>query len=364
MHFVKTQDLKTGMRIARPIYNKKGVLLYDRDSKLTASSIESVKNFGLVGIYILDPAEPLPPMTEEDVEFERFQSVNVFAIQDELKEAVTTHHLHKLEQIVAGISRTYGHLNHRINFTQNIRSSEDFVYKHSLNVAILSAMMAYKMNIAVADTNDLLCAAIVHDIGKTTVPETLFKGEDSEEIERILDNSQDTGFEIIDTLFPSNPNVKRICTQTYRMLTDLKYEREVDKMKVLSGTRILLVAETFDTMTAMNPFSGAEPESYVEALRYLYKYPDIFNKKAVEALIDSVQILSEGVSVELSNGSKALVISENAGNILYPRVLEFDTNQILDLSDRDLYGDIDIVDVVKKMDNRYVMDGSGFSDLK
>ena len=61
MKFVRTEDLKAGMRLAKPIYNKKGVLLYERNSALTAPGIASAKNFGLIGVYILEPAEPLPP---------------------------------------------------------------------------------------------------------------------------------------------------------------------------------------------------------------------------------------------------------------------------------------------------------------
>ena len=63
MIYVKTEDLKVGMRLARPIYNKRGVLLYGRDDRLTKQGIESVNNFGIIGLYILEPAEPLPPMS-------------------------------------------------------------------------------------------------------------------------------------------------------------------------------------------------------------------------------------------------------------------------------------------------------------
>lgn len=353
MHFVKTENLKTGMRIARPIYNKKGVLLYDRDSKLTTASISSISNFGLIGIYVLDPAEPLPPMTEEDIEFERFQTVNVFALKDEIDEITKTHHLHRLEFIANDIIRTYGQLHHRINFTQNIRSKEDYVYKHSLNVAILSAMMSYKMGLMPADFTDCINACLIHDIGKTTIPAALLDGAEDEDFERMMETSQDTGFELIDTLFPSNPNVKRFCTQTYKILQDLKNGREQEKMRILVGTRVMLVAETFDSMTAMSATGKGEPHSYLEALRFLMSHPEVFNKKAVEALVDSIQILSAGVSVELSNGEKALVISTNTGNILYPMVLVFSTNQMMDLSNRNLYGDLEIVDVVKTMDDRY-----------
>ncbi len=67
MRFIKTDDLRAGMRLAKPIYNKNGVLLYERNSELTLPGISSIKNFGLIGIYILEPAEPVPPLSREDI---------------------------------------------------------------------------------------------------------------------------------------------------------------------------------------------------------------------------------------------------------------------------------------------------------
>ena len=142
MIFVRQENLKVGMRLAKPIYNKKGVLLYDRDSKLTSQGIESVKNFGIIGLYILEPAEPLPPMTEEDMEFERFQMVTSFAIGDELKELHDKGNIKNLPNISASIIKGYGRLDHKINFVQNLRSTEDEIAKHSLYCAMLSAMIS------------------------------------------------------------------------------------------------------------------------------------------------------------------------------------------------------------------------------
>ena len=84
MKFVKTEDLKVGMRLARPIYNKQGVLLFERDSKLMPQTITSVEKFGLLGVYILEPTEPLMPMSEEDIEFERFQTVGIFGLKEDM----------------------------------------------------------------------------------------------------------------------------------------------------------------------------------------------------------------------------------------------------------------------------------------
>lgn len=84
MQFVKTSDLKPGMRLAKPIYNKMGVLLYERDTKLTIQGINSIENFGLIGIFILEPAEPLPPLSKEDLEFEQFQTIYMFKLKENM----------------------------------------------------------------------------------------------------------------------------------------------------------------------------------------------------------------------------------------------------------------------------------------
>jgi hypothetical protein len=59
--------------------------------------------------------------------------------------------------------------------------------------------------------------------------------------------------------------------------------------------------------------------------------------------------------VELNTGDKALVLAENTQDVLNPMVLSFSDNTIIDLSSR-AYADVEIVDVMKTMDNRHVMD--------
>ena len=110
MIFVRNENLRVGMRLAKPIYDKKGVLLYERDSKLTPQGIESVSNFGIIGLYILEPAEPLPPMSPEDIEFERFTQATSFAIADELKELHDHGKLKNISNIVTSIIKGYGNV--------------------------------------------------------------------------------------------------------------------------------------------------------------------------------------------------------------------------------------------------------------
>lgn len=353
MLFVKSDKLKIGMRLARPIYNKNGVLLFERNSKLTEQGVESIRNFGLIGIFILEPAEPVPPMTQDDIEFERFQTMQVFAIEEELKKMMDTHKSSKIEQIVSSITKSYGHLDRKINFIQGLRSREDYLYKHSLNAAILCALIGHVLNIKVEEQRSVVEAALVHDIGHLEMPEELIGKTDLTEEERIAQDAvQEKGFRVLDDVFSTEKTIKRICTQFYRTLRDFQDGKTPD-MRIVIGAKILLVAQTYDKMTAMQ--YGRDPSSEVAVVRFLQDHPEVFDPKIVDALIHSIYILAPGTSVELNTGEKALVLTSNEQNILQPIVLTFGNNSVMDLSNRD-YSDIYIKDIMKTMDNRYIMD--------
>ncbi len=142
--------------------------------------------------------------------------------------------------------------------------------------------------------------------------------------------------------------------QTQANLENLEKGKTSDLPKMVMGAKILSVAETYDTMTAVQ--LDKDPESEVAAFKFLLGHLDYFDERVVNALTDSVNILIPGVSVELNTGAKALVLAENRQNILKPMVLTFQDNKIIDLDSRDNRGRIEIVDIMKTMDNRYVMD--------
>ena len=352
MLFVKSTELKAGMRLARPIYNKNGVLLYERNSKLTAQSINSVKNFGLLGIFVLEPAEPVPPMTQDDIAFERFQTMTVFAIQDELTRVIDKGHAQKTLLIAEEIIRNYGHLEKKINLIQSLRSKEDFIYKHALNVAILCAMIAHRLNLKREDQQDAVIAAMVHDIGKLTVSESVRDKIEWDEFDREdVQEAEIHGHSLIEKAY-SSTGMRRACLQAQKLQYDFKHGVRTEA-KITVPAKILAVANTFDEMTAMQ--FGGEPASEVSALKLLLENPDVFDPDVVDALIRSINILAAGTSVELNTGEKAVVIRQNEEDILRPMILTFHDNNIVDLSNEMLYGDLEIKDIMKTLDNRYIM---------
>ena len=315
MQFVKTADLKPGMRLAKPIYNKMGVLLYERDTLLTMQGINSIENFGLIGIFILEPAEPVPPLSREDLEFEQFQTIYVFKLKENMDRLQANQAPVSLSDLVRDIQTHYGSLDHKLNFAQNLRSSADFVYKHSISVGILCAMITNQMHLPAAEQTALITAALLYDFGYLYVPQT------------VLDKGDDL-------------------TTADKDFIQLNLERGYETLRPDRG----------DYKFPVHMNINKPPISEIAAMGRLKKDKATYNPLVLSALAECIHILPTGACVDLSDGEKALVLAENPADFLHPMVLKFSTNMIYDLSDPVINKSLKITDIMKTMDNRIALD--------
>ena len=352
MIYVKAEDLKVGMRLARPIYNKKGILLYRRNDKITKQGIESVKNFGLIGLYILEPAEPLPPMSDEEIEFERFQTMAVFVIKEDLNNIMGGKSPENLMKQTDELVRRFGNLYRKIRFNQNLRSPEDYVYKHALNVAILAALISHRAGFGVVEQAEVVVAALLHDVGKLSLPPQLrSKTENLDDGEKAaVGKSVLLGVDKISNSFKMPAGVKGALLQ----MCQLQYLPDKADAKVSDTVKVLMVANAYDEYTAMK--LDEDPHTEVEAIRMLQENPDKYDPQMVRYLMDSIQILFPGVCVELTNKEKGLVIRENDRDVLRPMVLGFGSNEIYNLEIGSVYKEVQIKNIMKTMDNRIKVD--------
>ncbi len=352
MIYVKAEDLKVGMRLARPIYNKKGILLYGRNDKITKQGIESVKNFGLIGLYVLEPAEPLPPMSDEEIEFERFQTMAVFVIREDLDNIMKGESPANLMKHTDDLVRRFGNLFHKIRFNQNLRSPEDYVYKHALNVAILATLISHRAGFGIVEQAEVVVAALLHDVGKLALPPALRgKAEnlDEEEMEEVARQVL-LGVDKISRSFKMPAGVKGALMN----MCQLQYMPDSVPDKISNTVKVLMVANAYDEYTAMR--LDEDPHTEVEAVRMLQSNPDLYDPEMVKHLLDSIEILFPGVCVELTNKEKGLVIRENEKDILRPMVLGFEHNEVYNLDMGSVYKEIQIKNIMKTMDNRIKVD--------
>ena len=360
MKFVPSDELKPGMRLAKPIYNKNGVLLFDRDTRLTLPGINSISNFGLIGIYILEPAEPLPPLTKEDIEFEQSQTVYMFKLRNvldqiERKEKLGT----ELRSLIDDILLKYGSLSYRVNFNQNLRSADDFVYKHAISTAILCALISHKLGMTKRIQQIIVATALLYNIGYRFVPHHILLKEENELTEADKDSIQNSLEKGLSCLYMYNMEyefMKKAITlcEYYIFSTSSSKSIKRPDPSLITLMNILKVADVFDQTTGMK--LNHTPESEIAAMRKLEEDPEHFDAKIVKALAQCIHIVPAGASVDLSTKEKAIVIEENNANYLHPLLLNLTSFQLINLQEPKEAKRVQIVDLMKTMDNRIAID--------
>lgn len=358
MLFVRSENLTPNMRLAKPIYNKTGVLLYERDSKITSTIISSISNFGLIGVYILEPAEPVPPLSAEDIEFEKNQTVFVFSYKESLDSLKNGKLSDKFNPLVEQIIKIYGSLNHPINFVQNMRSPDDYVYKHGVSVAILCALISKYLKLDYRYQKTLISAAFLSNFGNLFIPDNIARKGTwlSANDKELIQISMEKGLDYLKQqdkklLFP----IDAIDLVEYYILSTSndKIKPKPSKMNEYLSN-ILKVANAFDQLTAMN--INHTPLSDVTAMKFLYAEQNKYSKKIVDALSKVIHIMPKGACIDLTTGDAAIVLEENNENFMKPVILRLIDNKIYDLNDPRTYKYIQIYDSMKTMDNRIKFD--------
>lgn len=143
---------------------------------------------------------------------------------------------------------------------KNIR----WVYAHSINVALLSAIFAAKLGINKANTRKIVIAALLHDIGKTIIPAVIVNKTEglSPEETTLLKQHPELGAEILANL-GFEEGIQLIVKQHHELLNGEGYPQGITKGLHIY-TQIIGVSNKFDSMLSDTHFKKAS--SLIEAL--------------------------------------------------------------------------------------------------
>lgn len=158
---------------------------------------------------------------------------------------------------------------------------------HPGRVAALCASMALSLGLAEEETDVLLRAALLHDIGKLSLPVGVLRqrGPLDETQMRLVRTHAERGAALLEALDPENEAARVILFHHERPDGQGYYGKPFDS--VPRGARLLGVAEAYDAMTASR---YRPPLSTQQALAYLAEHRGArFDAEAVDALVESVK---------------------------------------------------------------------------
>lgn len=145
-------------------------------------------------------------------------------------------------------------------FAEIIDAKSPFTYRHSNGVADAAVAIARHFSLSEEDTTFMRRAALLHDIGKLSVPNTILEKPgalDAGEWE-VVKRHPYYSHEILRRI-PGFEDLSEVAAAHHEKLDGSGYFRHLRASQISREARILVVADIFDALSAKRPYREAMP---------------------------------------------------------------------------------------------------------
>ncbi|MDD3364579.1 MAG: HD-GYP domain-containing protein, partial [Syntrophomonas sp.] len=191
---------------------------------------------------------------------------------------------------------------------EDIRTYDDYLLFHSINVAVFSIMTGLSMGYGEGTLTELGLGALLHDIGMIAInPSILNKpGPLSAQENEIIQHHPEVGFNILRSYRDISTTAAHISFQHHERVDGSGYPRQFLGKQIIVFGKIAAVADTYDAVVSDRPYrKGYSTIDGVIVLRKLAG--SYFDPEVVEAFISNIAIYPTGILLLLSTGQIALV---------------------------------------------------------
>jgi len=320
------KDLKPGMIATQSIYNKKGESILTRGVPMTQEHIDLLAAMDLTGLSVVsaDPKISVPPPA--DVVEETTRSDAIRKVYDTFHDLEDTGELDPAVLTPTAQAILRNALENRENLVQltDIRLHDNYTFGHSVNVAVLSAILGSLCNVSGDDLVNLIIGALLHDIGKLIIPQHILTkpGQLSEQEFYIIKMHPEAGrLKLQDLSTPSAEVLATIAGQHHEHIDGRGYPDQLAGDQIHLFARIVAIADVFDALTSARSYKPAyRPHT---AYRIMTKCsPGQFDEKLLNLFFDSVAIYPVGTVLKTTMGY-AIVKKTELGNTLTPTICVF-----------------------------------------
>jgi putative nucleotidyltransferase with HDIG domain len=206
------------------------------------------------------------------------------------------------------------------------KSDGEELYFHSLNVAMLSMMMARELKLPVEVVGTLGVGALLHDIGRKEVPDRiLLKTEPLTPAERnFYELHPAYGLEIAKRMQLA-PAAMAIIGEHHEFSDGTGYPKKIKGEAINLLARMVVIANHYDELC--NPPAIADALTPHEALSLMFaKQRNKFDSKLLTIFIRCLGVYPPGTLVQLSNGCVGMVSTVNTAHPMKPVVVVYDAS--------------------------------------
>ena len=325
MRFVSTSYIRPGMILAKSLVDKEGNLLLQQGQEIKDKYISHISRLGYQGIYINDSLS-------DDIAFEpiiddELRASAVKSIKDMFSESK---YVDKKQVVTEDTKTVIQNLVDEIVHNQNImlnmvdlKCFNDYIYYHSVSVAVLSLIMGVAANLSNTDLYKLCLGAMLHDIGMVFTDKKIIDKTHSltrYEYEQVKKHPE-LGYNYLNNSHQLEVPATSLMgvLQHHERMDGSGYPEGVNQKMLTKFGRIIGIADVYDALTSDRPYRKALPPS--EAMEYLMgSSGSLFDPELVFIFTRKVAAYPLGTCVRLSNGVNAIVVENYSDCCMRPKV--------------------------------------------
>lgn len=345
MRIVPTNCVSGEAYLAKHIYNETGNILLKKGTKLTETLLKRIEENSIYTIYIDDGYSTAeiqdlvrPELKVKAIQTlkETFTFIEKSFAQDKktdlgLRKQLT---LKSMEKYISGLKAVSEMIieeissNHQLMINLvDIKNLNNYTYEHSLNVAVLSLIVAIEMKLSSKELSQLFLGALLHDVGKTLLPKDLVNKPEpyTEDEEALMRAHVMLGYDYLKENFSFTNACKMSVLQHHERHDGTGYPRSLPGSVIHKFAKIIAIADSYDNMTSDTPQKRALPPN--EALEYIMGASDShFDYDIATVFTRKIIPYPEGTLVHLSNGEYGVVTGVNINYPMRPivKILEKD----------------------------------------
>jgi putative nucleotidyltransferase with HDIG domain len=198
------------------------------------------------------------------------------------------------------------------------------LYFHSLNVTMLSMMIAREVDLPPEVANLLGLGALLHDIGRKNIPDKILTKPEAYTTaeQNLYEMHAQYGAEIAQRL-QCMPAVAAVIHDHHELFDGSGYPRKLKGEGIGVLARIVAIANYYDELC--NPFNVAHALTPHEALSMMFaKHRPKFDPRLLQMFIRCLGVYPPGTVVQLSNGMTGMVATVNTERPMKPMLVVYD----------------------------------------
>nr|MBQ8252184.1 HD-GYP domain-containing protein [Lachnospiraceae bacterium] len=363
MKRVNVSNLVPGMITAEDVYTYGNQLIIPKHTILNDKAITRLEFYSIMSIRVEDaPADlPTPAVSasgssqeipysqwvQSSPEFKKFkqdynESVNEFKNSlNDIVEKGSEINVDEVLHSTMDLFQTDGNTFSFFNMMQNMREYDDMTYAHSMNVALISNVLASWLHMPQEDIEMATLCGLFHDIGKLAIPDNIIKKPDklTDQEYAIVKKHTIEGYNILKNK-KIHDHIKNTALMHHERCDKGGYPLGIGADQIDKFAKIVSIADVYDAMTAARVYRGPLcPFSVIEIFEKegLQKYETEY----ILCFLENVVLTYMNNRVRLSNGMEGDIVYINRQILSKPMVKCGD--QFIDLSAEK---DISIIEII------------------